>query len=31
MTEDVDVEVGYDWQSDRMLLPMSEEEGEEDY
>ena len=31
MTEDVDVEAGYNWQSDGMLLPLSEEEDEEDY
>ena len=30
MTVDVDVEAGYDWHSDGMLLPMSEEEDEED-
>ena len=31
MMEDVDVEAGYDWQSDGMLLPLSEEEDEEEY
>ena len=31
MTEDVAVEAGDDWQSDGMLLPLSEEEDEEDY
>ena len=29
MIEDVDVEAGYHWQSDGMLLPLSEEEDKE--
>ena len=31
MTKDVDIEAGYDWWSNRMLLPLSEEEDKEDY